>query len=242
MTTGEAASERGKRVIDTLMTAGRELGLEVQAEYPVVGGRIDVVWLWRTPALPEALPVAGFEVESSWRTRKHLKGDYLNLLDLQPALGVIVLLGEGPDVESTRAFARQMVERRPGRMLIWSEADVEALASGTMRGEPDREFASTLTAAEDVTEMMAGSVQHKGKYAPLAAWLVGETRDQIEATFEDLEEVLGFPLPPSARRHAAYWSGGQPGSTAGNAIRDAGWHARSVDVREGRLVLGRDGR
>lgn len=34
-----------------------------------------------------------------------------------------------------------------------------------------------------------------------------------------------------ARKHAAYWSGGQPGSTAGNAIRDGGWHARNLDVR-----------
>ena len=239
MVVEEGATERGRRVIDTLMTTGRELGLDVKAEFPVVGGRIDVVWLWRTTALTEALPVAGFEVESSWRTRKHLKGDYLNLLDLQPALGVLVLLGEGADVESTRAFARQMVERRPGRMLIWSEADVEALASGAVGGKPDQELAGDSTRTEDILEV-AGSVQHKGKYAPLAMWLMSDSRDRIEATFEELEEVLGFPLPPSARKHAAYWSGGQPGSTAGNAIRDAGWHARNLDVRAGRLVLERD--
>lgn len=237
----EGVTERGRRVIDMLMAAGREIGLDVQPEYPVVGGRIDVVWLFRTPLLPEALPVAGFEVESSWRTRKHLKGDYLNLLDLQPALGVIVLLGEGADVESTRTFARQMVDRRPGRMLIWSKQDVEALASGTARLEPDGEAATMSSEAEDVAEM-AGSVQHKGKYAPLAAWLLSESRDRIEATFEEIEEVLGFPLPPSASKHSAYWSGGHPGSSAGNAIRDAGWHARKVDLNGGRLVLDRGAR
>ena len=86
---------------------------------------------------------------------------------------------------------------------------------------------------------MDKSVQHRGKYAPLAAWLVSESGDRIEATFEGLEEVLGFPLPPSTRKHAAYWSGGQPGSTAGNAIHDAGWHAGNVDLRAGRLVLER---
>lgn len=90
---------------------------------------------------------------------------------------------------------------------------------------------ATASRFHDLPGEVAGSVQHKGKYAPLAMWLMSDSRDRIEATFEELEEVLGFPLPPSARKHAAYWSGGQPGSTAGNAIRDGGWHARNLDVR-----------
>jgi hypothetical protein len=127
----EGATERGKRVVDALLAAGRRSGpLDVQSEYPVVGGRVDVVWLWPNPILAEPLPVVGFEVESSWRTRKHIKGYYLSLLDLQPAVGIIVLLGVGANVDSTRVFARQMVQRRPGRMLVWSEAEVEALAAG----------------------------------------------------------------------------------------------------------------
>ena len=42
------------------------------------------------------VPVVAFEVESSWRTRKHIKGDYLNLFDLGASRGVIVLLGRRP--------------------------------------------------------------------------------------------------------------------------------------------------
>ena len=57
------------------------------------------------------LPAVAFEVESSWRTRKHLKGDYINLFDSGASLGVIVLLGVGEAVESTRRFARTLVER-----------------------------------------------------------------------------------------------------------------------------------
>src|SRR5256885_9198244 len=103
--TNEDVSERAQRIVSLVESAGRSVGLDVQREYPVVGGRIDLVWLWRGPeGFPAALPLVAFEIESSWRTRKHLKGDYLNLLDLQPALGVIVLLGEGDDVESTRKF------------------------------------------------------------------------------------------------------------------------------------------
>src|SRR4051794_633727 len=111
--------------IALLLEAGRDRGMEVATEYPVLGGLLDVVWLWRPqPLLPGAektIPVVGFEVESSWRTRKHLKGDFLNLADLSPALGVLVLLGESPEVEATRTFCRRMVARPGHRILIWAE-------------------------------------------------------------------------------------------------------------------------
>jgi hypothetical protein len=231
----EGATERGKRVIDALLAAGRRSGLDVQSEYPVVGGRVDVVWLWPSPTLAEPLPVAGFEIESSWRTRKHIKGDYLNLLDLQPAVGVIVSLGEGAKVDSTRIFARQMVQRRPGRMHVWSEAEVESLAAGA----PSEDLEQVLPPEHSGTGIRAATrtALHTGKYSPVAAWLVSEDRDLIEVTFEEVEEVLGFPLPASARKHPAYWSGGQAGSTVGNAIRDAGWQARNLDLHAGRVVL-----
>jgi hypothetical protein len=104
----ERAAERNRRLAVLLADAGRAVGLTVEFEYPVPGGRIDVVWLWEGPErFPVRLPLVGFEVESSWRTRKHIKGDLLNLMDLQPALGIIVLAGrrrEGRSYEEVRAF------------------------------------------------------------------------------------------------------------------------------------------
>jgi hypothetical protein len=127
----EEAKERGSRIVGVLVEAGKRIGLRVELEYPVLGGRIDVVWLWDGPEIfPARLPLVGFEVESSWRSRKHIKGDLVNLLELQPALGVIVLLGEGADVESTRNFARDMVRRRASRIEVWEEAKVAALEGG----------------------------------------------------------------------------------------------------------------
>ena len=79
------------------------------------------------PGIADPLPVAGFEVESSWRTRKHIKGDLINLQDLACAFGVIVLLGEGDDVESTRRFASQLVDRPGSRIVVWSDADLAEL-------------------------------------------------------------------------------------------------------------------
>lgn len=39
------ATERGRKVTEALLRKGRELGFEAVAEYPVQGGRLDVVWL-----------------------------------------------------------------------------------------------------------------------------------------------------------------------------------------------------
>lgn len=89
------ASILNRELTDLLVEAGEQLGFSVVTEFVVDGGRIDVVWTWDPgapiPGLVGSLPVAGFEIESSWRTRKHVKGDLLNLQDAGVALGVIVL-------------------------------------------------------------------------------------------------------------------------------------------------------
>ena len=140
--TAEPATQRGRRVVDVLARAGRKLGFEVAHEYPVPGGRIDLVWLLpATTAIPGVdapLPAVGFEIESSWRTRKHIKGDYLNLHDLAASLGVIVLLGDGDEVEATRRFAQTMADRPGPRVVVWSELDVERLASTRRAGQGRR--------------------------------------------------------------------------------------------------------
>ncbi|CUU54999.1 hypothetical protein Ga0074812_10479 [Parafrankia irregularis] len=129
----ETTSERGRRVIETLCVHGVRLGFEVAREYPVQGGRLDVVWLTpqglAIPGFERPLPAVGFEVESSRRTRKHIKGDYLNLADLSASLGVIVLLGDGEKVEATRRFTQTLVDRPGPRILVWSEQDVDRLAT-----------------------------------------------------------------------------------------------------------------
>jgi hypothetical protein len=229
----EQAPERNQRLTAALAEAGRALGLSVERGYPVPGGRIDVAWLWEGPELfPVRLPLVGFEIESSWRTRKHLKGDLMNLMDLQPALGVIVLAGDGAKVESTRAFARLMAERHSARVEIWDEAQVEALGTG---GSELRDLVAGLPVA--TTQPESNEVGGK-KYAVLSNWLLGERRDRIEVSFREIEEILGFPLPPSSRRHAAHWSG-YDNSAVVRAIKDVGWRARNLDLKAERVVLER---
>jgi hypothetical protein len=126
----ETATERGRRIIQALLRKGLDLGFEAEAEYPVQGGRLDVVWLLRPavdiPGLDQPLPIAAFEAESSRRPYKHIKVDYLNLVDMGAALGVIVLLGKD-EVEAKRRFAKTLVNRPSPRVLIWSDQDVDSL-------------------------------------------------------------------------------------------------------------------
>lgn len=213
--------------IELLVEHGRRLGLEAVTEYPVPGGRIDVVWLWRPPnpipGIADPLPVAGFEVESSWRTRKHIKGDLINLQDLACAFGVIVLLGDGEDVESTRRFASQLVDRPGCRIVVWSDADLAELD-----GVPASEE-SARSRSEVRPHSWAVPTEHHGKYRSLWEWLREQREPIVTSTFGDIERILGFPLPPSSRRHLPHWYG-YDNTAVGRAIRDAGWQACRVNL------------
>lgn len=69
------------------------------------------------------------------------------------------------------------------------------------------------------------------RYEPLAQFLRKRTSAVWEASFEDVEKILGFPLPPSAHKHKAWWAnqnGDGHSQTAGWV--GAGWRKRRVDL------------
>lgn len=69
-----------------------------------------------------------------------------------------------------------------------------------------------------------------GKYDPLSARLAGHAGHEWRASFADLEKVLGFPLPKSARVHRAWWGNeASPHQPHKRAWLDHGWHAENVD-------------
>lgn len=70
---------------------------------------------------------------------------------------------------------------------------------------------------------------HAGKYRRLWEWLQRQTAEPVCTTFDGIEAVLGFPLPPSSRRHPPHWYGYE-GSAVARAIRDAGFRTRHVDL------------
>ena len=116
---------------------GRQLGFNTQREWQVPLGRIDLVWYKEIPiALPQTVikkfPIVGFEVETSWRTRKHIKGDIQNFQALKAPLGVILQqtsLGDDPNevknlIRNVRDFLK---ETGNTNIVIWTNDDLKKL-------------------------------------------------------------------------------------------------------------------
>ena len=179
------------------------------------------------------VPVVAFEVESSWRTRKHVKGDLLNIMDSGASVGVIVLAGTDVKDDSLVNFARSLVERRGQDVRVWTADDVRALTEAQDHVEWE---AQVVDEALEAPERMSSLAQHSGKYVELWRWLVGEARNEFTATFEEIEDRIGAPLPPSCKKHQAHWLG-YKGTAVGRAIRDAGWHASQVDLERHTVML-----
>jgi hypothetical protein len=79
-----------------------------------------------------------------------------------------------------------------------------------------------------------------GKYEPLADSLKDREQDEWTASFEQIEELLGFALPPSARRYREWWANqrGQ-GHSQARGWQDAGWQVRKVDLAGERAIFRR---
>ena len=82
----------------------------------------------------------------------------------------------------------------------------------------------------------------RGKYAPLYRYLITRTSSHWRASFGEIETVLGFDLPASARRHPAWWANQDGGSHShARAWREAGWRTRELNLKAETLVFERVG-
>jgi hypothetical protein len=78
------------------------------------------------------------------------------------------------------------------------------------------------------------------KYEPLRRYLENQSGGRLPMTFAEVEGVLGFELPPSAKAHATWWSN-NPGAHVGvRAWRDAGWRTSQVSVPSERVTFVRE--
>ncbi len=74
------------------------------------------------------------------------------------------------------------------------------------------------------------------KYDPLGDFLKhrGLYFEEVTLTFEEIEALLGFNLPPSARRYRAWWanSGSPEQHSHAQTWLAAGWKVEAVDQVE----------
>ena len=69
-----------------------------------------------------------------------------------------------------------------------------------------------------------------GKYEPLQRHLGGSGPGPLRLSFAEVESILGFPLPESAREYPAWWSNNARGHSHSRAWLDEGWQSQEVDL------------
>jgi hypothetical protein len=78
------------------------------------------------------------------------------------------------------------------------------------------------------------------KYNPLKLALQDCFGDEAPMGFAEIEQLLGFPLPPSARRSQAWWANSRGAHVQAAAWLDAGWLTSRVDLAGERVVFVRE--
>lgn len=69
------------------------------------------------------------------------------------------------------------------------------------------------------------------RYDALAQFLDKQSAPVWQANFDDIENVLGFPLPASAHRYSAWWANQRgAGHSQVRGWRDVGWRTSDVDL------------
>ena len=76
----------------------------------------------------------------------------------------------------------------------------------------------------------------RGKYVPLYRSLLARAGGEWRVSFAELEALLGFTLPESARVHRPWWSNQRNGGHT-LAWQVAGWKTRAVDLEKETLVF-----
>jgi hypothetical protein len=74
------------------------------------------------------------------------------------------------------------------------------------------------------------------KYDPLGSYLVRQGAREIRLTFGEIEKLLGFPLPASARKHRPWWANDRAHVMA-RVWLDAGYVSEQVDMDGEQVVF-----
>jgi len=78
-------------------------------------------------------------------------------------------------------------------------------------------------------------------YAPLAKYLAAQKANTASLSFDQVERILGRPLPPSARKHRAWWANSSvPTTHYWSALwAEVGWECAGCDFEQEKVVFQR---
>ncbi len=78
------------------------------------------------------------------------------------------------------------------------------------------------------------------KYDALHTHLSHQPAKEVPMSFADVESVVGFTLPPSARSQRAWWSNNEGTNVAVKSWRRAGWKTARVDMAGEKVTFVRE--
>lgn len=128
-----------EEVVNKITELGELFGFKTKTKWRTEGAELDIVWYVDVKSksslfkeFDNKCPVAVFEIETSGRTEKHLKGDVVNMMLLPTYLSVIILLKKGYDPENTtitylqnKETVKQLSQKLTGgKLLIWDIDDI----------------------------------------------------------------------------------------------------------------------
>ena len=90
-------------------------------------------------------------------------------------------------------------------------------------------------------EQLYRKMAARGKYQRLYSHLCGLATREWKTTFSEIESLIGFGLPASARLHRPWWSNQAGGNGHSQALAwgAAGWETAEVDMEAETLLLRR---
>ncbi len=68
------------------------------------------------------------------------------------------------------------------------------------------------------------------KYTTLGEFLLTSVKDTVKLSFSEIESILRFPLPKSARKFRTWWANDRTHSHAINGWLDYGWRVTEIDL------------
>jgi len=75
------------------------------------------------------------------------------------------------------------------------------------------------------------------KYYPLLAHLRHSGQDEVTLTLNQIEHLIGYKLPASARSARGWWSNRSGGGLQAQAWMDAGYHVVGIDLAQARITF-----
>ena len=93
-----------------------------------------------------------------------------------------------------------------------------------------------------IREQLVRDAASRGKYAPLYRYLSAKSGSRWRTSFLEVEEILGFDLPASARLYRPWWANQKKDAGHSHALawQAAGWKTRKVDLEAEALVFARE--